>query len=85
MQSTGSAFPIVERQAQLVAERLAGTWAPPDPAAMRAEPEERRRRAEHRWGTHGRPSMRVDFDGYMAELAQELEAGRERAAAGVPA
>ena len=79
MQSTGSAFPIVERQAQLVAERLAGTWAPPDPGRMRAEPDERRRRAEKRWGTHGRPAMRVDFDGYMHELAVELDEGRERA------
>ena len=79
MQSTGSAFPIVERQAQLVAELLAGTWAPPDAARLRAEPAERRRRATQRWGEHGRPAMRVDFDGYMHELAVELDEGRERA------
>ena len=79
MQSTGSAFPIVERQAQLVAERLSGTWALPDAARVAAEPEERRRRAEARWGTHGRPAMRVDFDGYMHELEVELREGRERA------
>ncbi len=30
--------------------------------------------------THGRPSMRVDFDLYMHELAEELDAGRQRAA-----
>jgi hypothetical protein len=80
MQSTGSAFPIVERQAQLAAERLAGTWAPPDGAAMRADCEDRHRRARARWGDHGRPHMRVDFDLYMHELGTELEAGRERAA-----
>jgi hypothetical protein len=79
MQSTGSAFPIVERQARIVAERLAGRWAPPDPGRMRAEPAERRRRAERRWGPHGRPAMRVDFDGYMHELEVELREGRERA------
>jgi cation diffusion facilitator CzcD-associated flavoprotein CzcO len=81
MQSTGSAFPIVERQAQIVAERLAGTWAPPEAERMRAEPAARRRRSTQRWGEHGRPAMRVDFDGYMHELAVELEEGRERAAA----
>ena len=81
MQSTGSALPIVERQAQLVAERLTGRWAPPSPAAMRAECRERRRRSERRWGPHGRPTMRVDFDGYMHELGVEREAGRDRAGA----
>ena len=79
MQSTGSALPIVERQAQLVAEYLVGRWAPPPHAEMRAECVARRRRAERRWGPHGRPAMRVDFDGYMHELAKELEAGRARA------
>jgi hypothetical protein len=79
MQSTGSAFPIVERQAQIVAERLAGRWAPPAPEAMRAETVARRRRSAARWGEHGRPAMRVDFDLYMHELGRELAAGRARA------
>jgi hypothetical protein len=79
MQSTGSALPIVERQAQLAAERLAGRWAPPSRVEMRAECDGRRRRSEKRWGPHGRPALRVDFDGYMHELAVELEAGRARA------
>jgi cation diffusion facilitator CzcD-associated flavoprotein CzcO len=85
MQSTGSAFPIVERQSTLLAEHLAGRWAPPPPAEMRAETERRRRRALKRWGEHGRPSMRVDFDLYMHELAKEIDAGRERAAGRVAA
>ena len=79
MQSTGSAFPIVERQSQLVAAHLAGEWAPPPPKEMRAEPEQRRARSLRRWGDHGRPAMRVDFDGFMHELGRELEAGRARA------
>ena len=81
MQSTGSALPIVERQSGLVAERLTGRWAPPGPAEMRAECAARHRRSTKRWGDHGRPAMRVDFDAYMHELAVELEAGRRRAAA----
>jgi Flavin-binding monooxygenase-like len=85
MQSTGSAFPIVELQSRLLAAHLSGDWAPPSPSDMRADCERRRRLALRRWGPHGRPSMRVDFDGYMYELAQELERGRKRAAAGVAA
>ena len=80
MQSTGSAFPIVERQSFLLAEHLAGRWAPPPPVEMRAETQRRRKRALRRWGPHGRPAMRVDFDLYMHELAEELDAGRRRAA-----
>jgi cation diffusion facilitator CzcD-associated flavoprotein CzcO len=72
MQSTGSAFPIVERQAQLAARRLTGRWSPPGLAEMRAECEARRARSLKRWGPHGRPDMRVDFDLYMHELGQEL-------------
>ena len=83
MQSTGSAFPIIERQSTILAEHLTGRWAPPAPAEMRAEPQLRRRRALKRWGPHGRPAMRVDFDLYMHELAEELDAGRERASARV--
>ena len=80
MQSTGSAFPIVERQSQLLAEHLAGRWAPPAKPEMRADCVRRRRAALRRWGPHGRPTMRVDFDAYMHELAHELERGRMRAA-----
>jgi hypothetical protein len=83
MQSTGSALPIVERQSELVAGYLAGRWAPPAPPEMRAECVARHARSRKRWGAHGRPAMRVDFDGYMHELAREVEAGRARAA--VPA
>ena len=81
MQSTGSAFPIVERQSKILAEHLAGTWAPPSLAEMRADCERRRRAALRRWGEHGRPTMRVDFDRYMHELGKELEEGRRRAGA----
>ncbi|MFI7072849.1 flavin-containing monooxygenase [Micromonospora sediminicola] len=80
MQSTGAAFPLVEAQARLVAARLAGTWAPPEPdrqaAACRAE----LRAATARWGQR-RPHMRVDFDAYLAELRRELAAGRRRVGA----
>ena len=79
MQSTGSAFPILERQSKLLAEHLVGRWAPPPRAVMRADCAWRRRRALRRWGPHGRPTMRVDFDAYMHELDVALRRGRRRA------
>ncbi|SBT41573.1 flavin-containing monooxygenase [Micromonospora auratinigra] len=82
MQSTGAAFPLVEAQARLVAARLAGRWAPPDPATQAAACRAELRAATTRWG-HRRPHLRVDFDAYLAELERELAAGRRRA--GVPA
>ncbi len=79
MQSTGSAFPILERQSLLLAEYMVKRWAPPSADAMRADAERTLRRARARWGDHGRPAMRVDFDIYMHELAKEIGAGRARA------
>ena len=81
MQSTGSAFPIVERQAQILAEYLAGEWQLPSAAEQRRDCERKRRYALGRWGEHGRPAMRVDFDRFMHELGRELEQGRGRVAA----
>jgi cation diffusion facilitator CzcD-associated flavoprotein CzcO len=81
MQSTGSAFPIVERQAQILAEHLAGEWKLPPPDEQRRDCERKRSYALARWGEHGRPAMRVDFDRFMHELGRELDAGRKRAAA----
>jgi hypothetical protein len=81
MQSTGSAFPILERQSRLLADHLTGDWAPPNGVFMRTDCELRRRRALRRWGPNGRPTMRVDFDKYMHELQTEIARGRKRAAA----
>jgi cation diffusion facilitator CzcD-associated flavoprotein CzcO len=80
MQSTGSAFPIVERQSEMLADYLTGRWAPPSPRAMRAAVERRYQRAMKRWGPGGRPAMRVDFDRFMYDLGRELDRGRKRAA-----
>ncbi|WFE35664.1 NAD(P)-binding domain-containing protein [Micromonospora sp. WMMD975] len=80
MQSTGAAFPLLEAQARLVAARLAGTWAPPDPARQAAACRAELRAATARWGQR-RPHMRVDFDAYLAELRRELAAGARRAGA----
>lgn len=81
MQSTGSAFPLVEAQAKLIAAHLAGRYALPDPERQRAACRAELRAATARWGQR-RPAMRVDFDVYLAELARELTAGTRRARSG---
>ena len=83
MQSTGSAFPILERQSQLLAEHLTGRWAPPS----RARDARRRRaalppRALRAGATHGRPTMRVDFDALHARARRRDRARARRAGRG---
>ncbi|WP_405432863.1 flavin-containing monooxygenase [Micromonospora sp. NBC_00617] len=80
MQSTGSAFPLVEAQAKLIAAQLAGRCTLPDPARQRAACRAELRAATARWGQR-RPAMRVDFDAYLVELTRELSAGARRATA----
>ncbi|MEU7611554.1 NAD(P)-binding domain-containing protein [Micromonospora sp. NPDC049204] len=84
MQSTGSAFPLVEAQAKLIAAQLAGRYALPDPDRQRATCRAELRAATARWGQR-RPAMRVDFDAYLADLARELTAGTRRARSGAAA
>ncbi|MEU8165627.1 NAD(P)-binding domain-containing protein [Micromonospora sp. NPDC049004] len=78
MQSTGSAFPLVEAQAKLIAAHLAGRYALPEPERQRAFSRAELRAATARWGQR-RPAMRVDFDAYLAELTRELTSGARRA------
>ncbi|MCO1593631.1 NAD(P)-binding domain-containing protein [Micromonospora sp. RHAY321] len=78
MQSTGSAFPLVEAQAKLIAAQLAGRYALPEAQRQRAACRAELRAATARWGQR-RPAMRVDFDAYLAELTRELAAGSRRA------
>lgn len=81
MQSTGSALPVVEAQARLVAAHLAGRYALPSPAAQAADIAAELRAARDRWGER-RPAMRVDFDAYLAFAAKELADGTTRARRG---
>jgi cation diffusion facilitator CzcD-associated flavoprotein CzcO len=81
MQSTGSALPVVEAQARLVAAYLAGRYALPTPAAQAADVAAELRAARNRWGDR-RPAMRVDFDAYLALAAKELVEGAARARSG---
>jgi hypothetical protein len=78
VQTTGSAIPVVERQSALLAEYLTGGYGLPDTAKRKADAEKRARASAKRYGQEGRPHLRVEFDGFMRELAVELKKGRRR-------
>ncbi len=79
VQTTGSAIPVVERQSNLLAEYLTGDYGLPSADRRRADAERRARASAKRYGEKGRPHLRVEFDGFMRELEQELRKGRRRA------
>ena len=79
VQTTGSAIPVVERQSALLADHLTGRYRPPAKPRRRADAARRRRAAARRYGEHKRPHLRVEFDGFMRELAVERRRGRRRA------
>ncbi len=83
VQTTGSAIPVVERQSEILADHLTGRYALPSPDRRRADASRRRDAAAKRYGERGRPELRVEFDGFMRELAVELRKGRRRARGGV--
>jgi hypothetical protein len=62
-----------------VADHLAGRYALPAPAALRADIEAERRRMFKRYVASRRHTMQVDFDDYLAALEKERRAGAERA------
>jgi hypothetical protein len=77
MQSTGSALPVVEAQARLIAAHLAGEYSLPTPEQQRADCERTLKAAQDRWGDR-RPALRIDFDAYLVLTARELREGRRR-------
>jgi hypothetical protein len=80
VQTTGSAIPVVERQSQLLADHLTGSYELPPASKRRRDAQRRRDAAAKRYGEHKRPHLRVEFDGFMRELAVEHRRGRRRAA-----
>ena len=79
VQTTGSAIPVVERQAALLADHLTGRYALPARSRRRGDAKRRTRAAAKRYGASGRPHLRVEFDGFMRELESEHRRGRRRA------
>ncbi len=81
LQPLGAIMPIAEAQGKWVADYLAGEYALPSDAEMRADLERERRAMFARYVPSKRHTMQVDFDDYMIGLAEERERGRARARA----
>jgi dimethylaniline monooxygenase (N-oxide forming) len=81
LQPLGAIMPLAELQSQWVADHLAGRYALPEPAALRADMEDERRRMFKRYVASKRHTMQVDYDDYVVALAKERRAGAGRARA----
>jgi dimethylaniline monooxygenase (N-oxide forming) len=81
LQPLGAIMPLAAAQSEWVCEYLAGRYALPDTAALRADIERERSRMFKRYVASKRHTMQVDFDDYLADLAKERRRGAERARA----
>jgi cation diffusion facilitator CzcD-associated flavoprotein CzcO len=81
VQPLGAIMPLAQIQSEWVADHLAGRYALPDPAGLRADIEAERRRMFRRYVPSKRHTMQVDYDDYLAALERERRAGAERARA----
>ena len=81
LQPLGAIMPIAAAQSEWVCDHLAGRYALPDPAALRADIEAERERMFKRYVASKRHTMQVDYDDYLADLAKERKRGAERARA----
>ncbi len=81
LQPLGAIMPLAELQSAWVCDHLAGRYALPAPAAMRADMEAERKRMFKRYVASKRHTMQVDFDDYVVAVAKERRAGAERARA----
>lgn len=78
-QPLGAIMPIAEAQAKLVADCLAGRYAPPPPDVMEREAAAERASVARRFVRSRRHTMQVDFDAFMHALKKEHARGRKRA------
>jgi len=80
VQPLGAVMPIAERQSQLVADHLTGSYALPPAGRMRAAAAAERRAMRRRYVASKRHTIQVDYDDYMKELRLERERGARRRA-----
>ncbi|MFJ1652792.1 NAD(P)-binding domain-containing protein [Streptomyces sp. NPDC088337] len=83
-QPSGAAFPLLEPQAEWIAELIEGAVSLPSPADMtRAIARERRRHGTTYVSTY-RHGIEIDFRSYRRTLRRERRAGRRRARGVMP-
>jgi cation diffusion facilitator CzcD-associated flavoprotein CzcO len=78
-QPLGAIMPIAEAQAKLVADYFAGRYQLPTRSEIDAELANAEATLKQRFVASRRHTMQVDFDEYMASIAREHAAGRQRA------
>nr|WP_272945190.1 NAD(P)-binding domain-containing protein [Nocardia nova] len=78
VQPLGAIMPIAERQSELIADHLQGTYRLPGRAEMDREIVRYRRRTERRYVASKRHTIQVDFDDYMRDLRIERRRGAKR-------
>ncbi|MEU2577511.1 flavin-containing monooxygenase [Streptomyces anulatus] len=83
-QPAGAAFPLLEPQAEWVADLITGAVAPPSPRAMKRAIDRERLRQGRTYVSTYRHGIEIDVRSYRKALRQELRAGRRRARAAVP-
>jgi dimethylaniline monooxygenase (N-oxide forming) len=81
LQPLGAIMPLAQMQSEWVADHLAGRYALPAPAALRADMEAERERMFRRYVRSKRHTMQVDYDDYVAAMEKERRAGERRALA----
>jgi dimethylaniline monooxygenase (N-oxide forming) len=81
LQPLGAIMPIAAAQSEWVCDHLAGVYALPPDAELRADIARERRRMFKRYVASARHTMQVDYDDYLADVARERRRGAERAIA----
>ena len=71
----------IRDRSEWVTDHLAGRYALPAPATLRADMEAERERMFRRYVRSARHTMQVDYDDYLAALAKERRTGAQRAQA----
>jgi hypothetical protein len=85
VQPLGAIMPIAERQGNLIGEALLGNHALPPRAEMERDIDKKQAAMKKRYLASKRHTIQVDQEIYLDELAKEIEDGRKRAQARVPA
>lgn len=78
VQPLGAIMPVSERQAELVAAALSGSYALPTPDVMDAKIDRYLARISRRFGASPRHTIEVDYEDYMRRLRIEAWRGRRR-------
>jgi cation diffusion facilitator CzcD-associated flavoprotein CzcO len=81
LQPLGAIMPLAAAQGAWAGDYLLGDYAPPDPAAMRADMRADQTAMRARYVASKRHTIQVDFDDYLHALAKERREGLARARA----